>query len=90
MAEHRKFFGWRDGYDNSIKRSWLSVDSRLQSFGAVSEVVVSLKCVRDLTLSRCRTLPLLQVVSLDQMEEAHKKPVGLVYIGAQQEAMSQK
>lgn len=77
------FLGGVISYDNSIKESWLGVDSQdLQSFGAVSEVVVSQMCKGILHLSGADFALATSGIAGPGGGSA-QKPVGLVYIGVQ-------
>lgn len=77
------FLGGVISYANTIKESWLSVDSQdLQSFGAVSEVVVSQMCKGILHLSGADFALATSGIAGPGGGSAHK-PVGLVYIGVQ-------
>ncbi len=78
------FLGGVISYDNSIKESWLGVDSQdLQSFGAVSEVVISQMCKGILHLSGA-DFALTTSGIAGPNGGSVQKPVGLVYVGVQQ------
>ena len=77
------FLGGVISYDNAIKEAWLGVDSHdLQSFGAVSEVVVSQMCKGVLRLSGADFALATSGIAGPGGGSA-QKPVGLVYIGVQ-------